>query len=96
MVSKPSNFYFFYKAAQNVRSKPRPRKYELWTGHRHRHGQDWARIGHERTGHWRARHERTGHGLGTGMGTGLSTGTSELGTGGLGMGELCPNVTGTH
>ncbi|CAK9859735.1 unnamed protein product [Sphagnum jensenii] len=61
VASKPSHFYFFYKAAQNVRSKPRPRKYGLRTGHMHGHGRDWARIGHERTGHGRARHGRTGH-----------------------------------
>jgi hypothetical protein len=82
-------FIFFCKATQNVRSKPKPRKYGLRTEHRHMHGQDWAQIGHERTGHGRARHRWTGHGLGTG--TGLS-----MGTGGLGTGGLCPNVTGTH
>ncbi|CAK9203844.1 unnamed protein product [Sphagnum troendelagicum] len=66
VASKPSLFYFFYKAAQNVWSKPKPRKYGLRTGHRHGHGRDWARIGHERTGHGRARHGRTGHGHGYG------------------------------
>ncbi len=92
MASKPSHFYFFYKAAQNVRSKPRPRKYGLRTGHKHGHERDWARIGHEWTGHGRAQHGRTGHKLGTG----LSTGTGGMGTGELGTGRLCPNVTGTH
>jgi len=46
-------------------------------------GLGWAHTGHEHRRDW----ARIGHRIGHGLGTGMS---------GLGTGELCLNVTGTH